>query len=110
MKKGQCAKTATRCTIVTQQGEYFVGENWCRNPQEVCPRQPGEGYEKCRSICKQEGHAEEVVVVLAGDKAKGGIAYLEGHTYACMECQHTMFGAGIKSFSIGKPPKEYEHD
>ena len=100
-----CAKAIIRCTIVAEDGSHFVGENWCKNPQEVCPRQPGEGYEKCQSICKQEGHAEEVAVRLAGNKVKGSRVYLEGHTYACMDCQHAMFGAGIKSFTVGSPPE-----
>lgn len=103
--KGRCAKATTRCTIVSPDGEHFVGENWCWNPQETCPREPNEGYEKCTHICRQEGHAEIVAVVLAGDKAKGSRAYLEGHTYACMNCQHVMFAAGIKSFSVGRPPE-----
>jgi hypothetical protein len=41
---------------------------------------------------------------VAGDKAMGSRAYLEGHTYACMECQHTLFGAGVISLSVGIAP------
>jgi len=100
---GPCAKTVIRCTIIATSGEVIVGENWCENPQEVCPRTFGEGYEKCKTICKQLGHAEEVAVKLAGAKALGAAAYLEGHTYACMDCQHSLFDAGIKTLSIGTP-------
>ncbi len=100
---GPCAKTTVRCTLVTPDGEYIVGENWCANPQRSCPRLPGEGYEKCGSICGQEGHAEQVAVRLAGDKARGARAYIEGHTYACMDCQHALFGAGVHSLTVGAP-------
>lgn len=101
--RGPCAKTTTRCTLVTPDGEHIVGENWCENPQPSCPREPGEGYEKCKNICRQVGHAEEVAVMLAGDKARGARAYLEGHTYACMNCQHTLLGAGVRSLTVGAP-------
>lgn len=100
---GFCAKARIRCTLVTLEGEHIVGENWCRNPQETCPRLPGEGYEKCKLICDQVGHAEHVAVKLAGPKAQGARAFLEGHTYACMACQHALFGAGVESLSLGKP-------
>lgn len=91
-----CAKQRVICTLVTTDGERIVGENYCFNPQEVCPRSPGEGYEKC----EQQGHAEQVAVRLAGPKAKGARAFLEGHTYACRDCQEALFGAGIESLKI----------
>lgn len=98
-----CAKTTVRCTLVTPSGEHIVGTNACANPQPVCPREPGEGYEKCTTICRQQGHAEVQAVALAGDRARGARAYIEGHTYACMACQHALFGAGVRSLSIGSP-------
>jgi hypothetical protein len=106
---GPCAKTRVRCTLVTADGEYIVGENWCANPQAACPRALGEGYEKCKSTCQQEGHAEAVAVRLAGEKSKGARAFLEGHTYACMDCQHALFGAGVVSLSIGPPNPTARH-
>lgn len=101
---GPCAKTTVRCTLVAPDGTQYVGQNWCANPQPVCPRAPGEGYEKCKSICSQEGHAEAVAVRIAGANAKGTRAYLEGHTYACQNCQETLFGAGVLSLTVGSPP------
>jgi len=101
MTYGPCAKVTVTCTIVATNGERFVGTNRCANPQAVCPRVYGDDYTKCTTICQQEGHAEQVAVRLAGDKAVGARAYLEGHTYACMTCQHLMFGAGVISFGIG---------
>ena len=102
-KFGPCAKTTVRCTLVTPEGERFVGENWCANPQDKCPRAPGEGYEKCITICQQEGHAEIVALRVAGTKAVGSRAYIEGHTYACMNCQHGLFAAGVRSLTVGAP-------
>ena len=97
---GPCAKTRVLCFIKSESGKTFAGENWCRNPQEVCPRSEGEGYEKCSSICDQQGHAEVVAVRMAGDQCKGATATISGHTYACMDCQHALYGAGIKSISV----------
>ena len=100
---GPCAKTTVKCVLVTPHGEHIVGTNECRNPQKVCPRDLGEGYEKCQTICDQVGHAEVVALENAGAKAVGARAYISGHTYACMNCQHQLFGAGVKSLSIGEP-------
>lgn len=97
-----CAKQTTRCRIVTVDGEEFIGENFCLNPQQSCPRVEGEGYDKCLSICNQVGHAEQVAVKLAGYKAKGAVAYLSGHTYFCMECQHALFEAGVTLIGLEK--------
>jgi hypothetical protein len=95
-----CAKARVICTLVTPEGERIVGENACDNPQTTCPREPGEGYDKCQTICRQQGHAEAVVVRLAGERARGARAYLEGHSYACRDCQEKLFGAGVRSLSI----------
>ena len=103
---GPCVKATVRCTLVTPAGEHIVGENWCRNPQTACPRAPGEDYTKCTTVCQQEGHAEAVAVKLAGAKAHGAHAFLEGHTYACMACQHALFGAGVRALSLGSPNQE----
>ncbi len=53
-----CAKKRVQCVLIAEDGEVFVGENWCNNPQQTCPREPGEGYDKCTHICKQNAHAE----------------------------------------------------
>lgn len=103
MMFGPCAKATVTCTLVTSTGEHIVGTNRCANPQPICPRGPGEDYTKCSTVCKQDGHAEQVVVRIAGDRCRGARAFLQGHTYACMACQHAMFAAGVISFSIGAP-------
>lgn len=100
-----CAKTVVTCTIITRDGERFVGRNDCDNPQRVCPREPGEGYAKCVSICQQPGHAETMALREAGEKARGGHAYVEGIGYACKDCQLELFGeAGVAALTIGAPP------
>ena len=97
---GPCAKQVVKCTIISPDGELFIGENFCKTPQEVCPRLDGEGYEKCISICNQVGHAEIEALKLAGDKARGGTAIIHGHTYSCRSCQEALFAAGIEALSI----------
>ena len=66
--KMQCAKQVVSCMITSPEGFVVYGENYCLNPQPVCPRLPGEGYEKCHTICKQVGHAEEVAIMKAIEK------------------------------------------
>jgi hypothetical protein len=100
---GPCAKARVICTIVAPTGDRFVGENLCANPQPVCPRQPGEGYEKCKTVCGQLGHAEEVAARIAGAAAVGGTAYLEGHTYACDPCKAALAAVGVTDIVIGAP-------
>jgi len=101
-----CAKQKVFCLLILSDGTTILGENRCRNAQAVCPRSPGEGYEKCISICDQVGHAECDAVSLAGPKAKGARAYLIGHTYACQNCQETLFDAGVISLSRVKSVEE----
>lgn len=103
---GPCAKVVVTCTIVATDGERFVGTNACTRPQSVCPRLEGEGYEKCHTICGQLGHAEEQALRLAGSKAVGARAYVEGHRYACANCQVELFKAKIDALTIGAPPNE----
>lgn len=95
--RGPCARRVVHCTIRSIDGWQVTGENWCRKPQRTCPRDPGEGYEKCHTICHQEGHAEEVALRLAGPRiaAGGAVAIIEGHSHACKSCQEALFAAGV---------------
>lgn len=102
---GDCAKRVVTCTLVTPDAEMIVGKNWCANPQDVCPREEGEDYSKCTTICQQIGHAEVVAVWLAKEKAKGAHAFLQNHTYACRHCQETLFEAGVRALTIGQEPE-----
>lgn len=97
---GPCAKTRVTCTVTFPDGSSLIGENLCRSPQKACPRAAGEGYEKCKTVCDQIGHAERVAVDMRDGDLTGGHAVLRGHTYACRECQEALFGAGLATFAI----------
>lgn len=103
---GPCVKQTVTARIVATTGEEFVSTNYCKKPQTLCPRQDmptGQGYEKCKNICHQDGHAEENAVALAGDKARGSVLYLTGHYYACDNCQKICKDAGVKEIILLTP-------
>ena len=97
---GPCAKQTVGCLIEAPDGQFFAGANVCANPQLMCPRAPGEGYEKCQSICHQIGHAEEVALSYAGENARGATAWVYGHTHACRSCQEALYGAGVLTIGV----------
>lgn len=98
-----CAKQKVICRLVLLTGEVIEGENYCEQPQDVCPRLPGEDYHKCRTICRQVGHAEQVAVRnAAGKDLSGAVAVLIGHTYFCADCQHALFDAGVEFLTRGE--------
>lgn len=101
-KIGPCAKRTVQCTIIGASGKRYVGSNACTNPQKTCPKADDEGYEKCKTICGQIGHAEEVALAKAGDDALGAKAILSGHSYFCISCQHKLFGAGVEWLKVNK--------
>jgi deoxycytidylate deaminase len=94
-----CAKKKVICLLVTEDHSIFVCSNDCQNPQETCPREPGEGYEKCKSICQQPHHAEVDAIMKAGDKARGAMAFITHHRVCC-DCQKSLEEAGVKSVSL----------
>lgn len=99
--RGPCAKRVVECDIEAFGGaERFSGTNDCANPQAVCPRAPGEGYEKCQTICQQGEHAEIKALNAAGDKARGGIARIWGHYYICEPCGRALRDAGVHYVEI----------
>lgn len=103
---GPCVKQTVKATVVAPNGSRYVGTNECLNAQDVCPRADlptGVGYEMCRDICRQTGHAEINALLAAGEAAFGGALYLEGHTYACEPCRRAALTAGVEII-IGAPP------
>lgn len=97
-----CAKHIATCTIVTQKGETFYGENHCLVAQAECPREEGEGYEKCKSVCFQIGHAEEVAVMHAlhaGADLHGASAEI-GHERICDNCKALLGNHGITNIKF----------
>jgi deoxycytidylate deaminase len=103
---GPCAKQTVTATIVAVDGIHYTATNHCLTPQAVCPRQgmvTGQGYELCRRICNQPAHAEINAIERAGAKARGGVLFLVGHTYACEACTVAATEAGIVKIIIGAP-------
>lgn len=98
-----CAKQTVTATL-TNNGQTWVATNHCANPQEVCPRadmESGVGYELCRLVCEQLGHAEVNVCLQAGkENTQGGKIRLEGHTYCCDNCKRVMAEYGIVEAEI----------
>ena len=93
-----CAKRQVTCTITDVNVNSVIGRNDCDNPQPVCPREPGEGYEKCQTICQQPGHAEVMAVRKAeelGMNLKGAKAVLSGIQWICNHCRQVTEHAGI---------------
>lgn len=101
--RGPCAKRQVVCVITAIGGQRYRGENDCANPQSVCPRLPGEGYEKCQTICQQAGHAEIEALRAAGPTARGAHAVLSGHYWMCEPCGAALRDAGVASLTIIYP-------
>jgi deoxycytidylate deaminase len=102
--RGKCVKQ-TVIAIISNNGKHYIGTNWCKNLQTECPRdvkgmKTGEGYEFCKNVCKQDGHAEENAILMAGEEAKGATMLLIGHYYMCDRCQKACKEAGIKDIVI----------
>lgn len=100
--KGKCAKQTT-IAIIINNGEVFIGSNWCEKPQKECPRKgmkTGEGYHLCSEICGQKFHAEVDACLNAKKKANGGKLYLYGHYYFCDNCIKTMKKYGLTAWEI----------
>ena len=99
---GKCVKQTT-VAIIINNGYFWVGTNECLNAQKKCPRKDlptGVGYELCKSICKQVGHAEVNACKKSGKNAKGGTLYLIGHTYCCDNCKKIMLDYGIENVVV----------
>lgn len=86
--------------IFGQHQTHYAATNWCFNPQETCPREEGEGYEKCKIICNQPNHAEVNVVNAAGERAKGSMVIVIGHDHCCENCLQVMADAGVAEVII----------
>lgn len=100
--RGPCAKRRVICTIL--KGDRFVdGENDCANPQKVCPRNPGDDYTKCKTICQQAGHAELEALRKArevGMDTNFATVYIRGHYWICEPCGQALREAGVAEVRI----------
>ena len=98
-----CAKRRVLCKIELADGRSIVGENACLNPQQLCPRQDlptGVGYELCKDVCKQVGHAEEVAVSLLREGDRPTKATITGHNYVCDNCKSILRSVGITEVEV----------
>lgn len=91
-----CARKTVICVIEAANGDVVRGNNYCDNPQEKCPRMPGEDYTKCKTICKQQHHAEVNAINKFTGDPDGAVAYVIGHDRVCDECSRALKLAGIE--------------
>lgn len=98
-----CAKQVVKATIITTDGRTFVGYNDAGNPQATCPRgdMPSNvGYELCRDVCRQPGHAEVMALRAADFDVEGATLILEGHHTVCPTCMAALNAAGIARVEV----------
>ncbi len=100
---GPCAKKRVVFTLVTREGDRFIGTNDCLTPVDNCPREPGEGYAKCLTVCSQPAHAEVAALDLAGERARGAVGFLEGIDHVCDHCQSAIYAAGVMAVVFDGP-------
>lgn len=95
----QCARRVVTATVVSQDGRHFIATNHVRAvPPTGCPRvglKSGVGWHLCKEVCGQQAHAEVNALALAGEKARGGALFIEGHDYICDDCRAAAARAGI---------------
>lgn len=97
-----CTKQPTAAVIVKKGKILGKGVN-AGKKVEVCPRvlrncPTGTGYEFCKDVCEQEGHAEVMAIRNALSNhhdLKGASLYLDGHWWACQECWDNIIQSGI---------------
>ena len=101
-----CAKRHVECRIEIYEGIFttsVTGTNGCANPQETCPRLPGEDYTKCKTICQQGDHAERDALTkakTAGLDVRGARAILTGHHWMCDACGTALRDAGVNAVLV----------
>lgn len=102
-----CAKHRVICILSDDSGSrVMIGENLCMNPQVTCPREEGEGYEKCETVCEQMGHAEEQALANWNSKWRDTPpthAVIRGHERVCDNCAQILEDAGVTTLIIAEP-------
>lgn len=104
-----CAKREVFCVIVRKDPLYrgqlntVWGTNWCQKPRHKCPREEGEDYTKCKTVCNQPAHAE--INALERAKAQwgnvsGSMALVIGHHRVCSDCIQALESAGIQLIGV----------
>ena len=96
--------------LLAADGSYFIGTNGINTPRDCCPRQQlghdrGSGWELCREVCGQAGHAEAGALQRAGTRAQGGLLLLVGHETICTQCRRLLAAAGVRRCIIIPDPR-----
>lgn len=113
LKKSGCIKQPTAAVVVKNGKIIGRGANAGKRVK-VCPRivhncPTGTGYEYCKKVCKQEGHAEVMAIRDALKKTKnlkGASLYLEGHWWICKPCWDEIIRVGISKTYLRKDSME----
>ena len=103
---GACRKQLVVCTLLFPDGRTLTGTNRCRLSIDhtdcnrvIAGSASGQDYD----LCGPPVHAEEDVLNMAydlGRDTEGAVAFLEGHTYYCPDCQQKLVDAGVRCFNI----------
>ncbi len=113
MARQGCFKQGTGAVVVREGKIIGRGSNAAKKVDR-CPRseqgfQTGEGYDQCRSVCGQQGHAEVMAIKDAycrTDDLTGADLYLYGHWWCCADCWAVMIRAGIRNVYLVKDARD----
>jgi len=100
---GRCVKRRV-LAVAFVDGEVLIGENGVENEQEVCPRKDmktGEGWELCKSVCAQSGHAEIDLIKKADGNLKGANVVIFNHYWVCDSCRKALEEANVGEVIFG---------
>lgn len=100
-----CLKADVMAMIVDHVGQVATGTNEIQNEfVKKCPRELGEDYTKCKTICQQESHAEIAAIKKAKERGlilEGSKLYLTGHNKPCYNCRKACEKEGITIITMG---------
>lgn len=108
-----CIKQPTAAVVVKNGQIIGCGAN-AGKKVDVCPRvvhqcPTGTGYEFCKTVCQQEGHAEVTAIrdaLKKTDNLKGASLYLDGHWWVCQPCWEEVLKHGISRVYIRTDSRE----
>ena len=102
LQSSGCRKQPTVAVIV--KGGKIIGRGSNAGKLvDICPRvvkncPTGTGYELCKEVCEQVGHAEVMAIrdaLSCGEDLRGASLYLDGHWWVCKPCWDEILKAGI---------------